>query len=230
MSLVNHTYIDLTQTLTDSIPSWNGSCGFRHDIKMDYPQGCRVQALKIHAGVGAHMDAPTHFYETGKDISEIPLERLIVPLIVIDISDKAHADYHMQPEDLFNFEEEWGRIPAGTFAAIHTGWSRFWENAEEYRNPDSKGAMHFPGISADVATLLVKRGIYGLGIDTLSPDGSDMTFPVHKIVLKKNLYILENLKALDRMPPTGSEIIILPIKFKEGTEAPVRAVGAVRSF
>ena len=28
--------IDLTHTLSEKTPSWNGGCGFNHDIKLDY--------------------------------------------------------------------------------------------------------------------------------------------------------------------------------------------------
>lgn len=66
-----------------------------------------------------------------------------------------------------------------------------------------------------------------LGIDTLSPDRSEDGFKVHKTFLGADKIILENVANLGGMPPTGSFVMILPIKIKDGTEAPVRLVGLV---
>lgn len=57
---------DLTQPLSASVPTWNGSCGFCLEIKKDYDQMFRVQQVKMHAGVGTHMDAPSHRIQGGK--------------------------------------------------------------------------------------------------------------------------------------------------------------------
>lgn len=45
--------IDLTHTLESSIPTWNGDCGFKHDLHMDY-KDCpgedkfRVMKMSMH--------------------------------------------------------------------------------------------------------------------------------------------------------------------------------------
>ena len=69
----------------------------------------------------------------------------------------------------------------------------------------------------------------GIGIDTLSPDGSHMGFPVHKIILGAGLYILENLCRLDKLPAIGAKIMALPMKIKNGSEAPARVIAKVRN-
>jgi kynurenine formamidase len=57
--------IDLTHVLDSTIPTWNGGCGFNHDVHIDYAD-CeaqdkfRVMKVKMHAGIGTHMDAPSH--------------------------------------------------------------------------------------------------------------------------------------------------------------------------
>lgn len=69
------TLVDLTHTLAPDIPSWSGTCGFRHEVKLDYAD-CkedtpfsvkfRVQQIKMHAGIGTHMDAPAPAFPAEK--------------------------------------------------------------------------------------------------------------------------------------------------------------------
>lgn len=221
--------IDLTHPLDEKIPTWSGGCGFRLEVKLDYPQGLRVQSLKSHAGVGTHIDAPTHFFPDSWNIGDIPLENLIVPVCVLDLRHKMHPDLFIAPHDIELFEKKHGQIPDHTLVLANTGWSQFWNNPEHYRNPDPSGKMHFPGFSAEAATLLLERNIVGLGIDTLSPDGSHngpgVRYPVHELILGAKKYILENVANLNQMPPKGAYAIALPPRAREATESAARLVG-----
>ncbi len=57
--------VDLIHTLDSNIPTWNGGCGFHHDLHLDYSD-CkgeykfRVMKMRMHAGIRTHMDAPSH--------------------------------------------------------------------------------------------------------------------------------------------------------------------------
>jgi kynurenine formamidase len=71
--------------------------------------------------------------------------------------------------------------------------------------------------------LIVDRKARGLGIDTLSIDyGLSRDFPVHHVVNSHGRYGLENVAALDRLPPQGFYLMIAPIKLKTGTGGPAR--------
>lgn len=214
--------IDLTHPLHPEIPTWNGSCGFCLEIKKDYDRLFRVQQIKMHAGVGTHMDAPSHRFEKGASIAEIPLEQLIATVALLDVSPKAGADYLFSVEDLEEYEAAHGRIEPHSLAIVFTGWCRFWNNPEAYRNQ-----MHFPAVSREAAELLLKRDIAGLAIDTLSPDCLDAEFPVHKLLLGAGKYIIENIADCSGVPPKGSFAIALPIAAQDATEAPIRIVALV---
>lgn len=221
--------IDLTHPLDESVPTWTGGCGFRLEIKMDYPEGLRVQSLKSHAGVGTHMDAPSHFIEGGKNIGEVVLDDLIVPFCVLDISQKRDPDLFIQKEDIEAFERKEGKIPKKALFAAYTGWDKFWKEPEKYRNRDREGRMHFPGFSQEAAEYLLEKGVSGIGIDTLSPDGSNngkgaKTYPVHLAILGAGKYILENLANLSQMP-SQAYAICLPAKAMEASEAACRIIG-----
>lgn len=224
---MNKKNIDLTQTLYEGIPDWLGSCGFQMKTVLDYPEGVRVHTLETPNGIGTHMDAPNHFIEGAEDISEISLEKLICPGVMIDVKQKAHADYFISEQDIIDFENQYGLVPENSIVIGSTGWDKHWESPAAYRNPDSEGLMHFPGFSPEVATLLLKRNISGIAIDTLSPDGSNLDFPVHHILMREGKYIIENLKVPVELPPAGFTITALPMKIQHATEAPCRIVATV---
>jgi kynurenine formamidase len=219
--------IELTHTLSSQVPTWNGSCGFCLEIKNDYDRMFRVQQIKMHAGLGTHMDAPSHRIQGSSSIADIPLEQLIIPACMIDVSAKANADYELSVADIENYENEYGRIPEKALVIAHTGWGRFWSNPEAYRNIDENGQMHFPAFSNQAAEILLERAIVGIAIDTLSPDCLDQTFPVHKTILGAGKYIIENIANSSQIPPQGGYIIVLPLRMEGATESPIRAVGLV---
>lgn len=217
--------IDLTHTLTAQSPSWNGQCGYHHEIKQDYDQDdCevkfRVQQIKMHAGMGTHMDAPAHCILGGKTIAQIPLETLQAPCAVVDVSAKMCADYSVTVQDLQIYENKYGMILDNAFVLFHTGWGQFWSQPAKYHNNHI-----FPSLSKDAATFLLnERNIVGIGIDTLSPDRPQSGFPVHQMMLAQGKYIVENVANAQNLSPKGATILALPIKI-ETTEAPIRLVG-----
>lgn len=217
--------IDLTHTLEETTPSWHGSCGFKHEVKLDYcdcetPVKFRVQQIKMHAGIGTHIDAPSHCVAHGKNVEELALENLAAPCVMIDVSGSAHAGYSVTVQDIEAFEKTHGVIEEKSFVIVRTGWEKFWSTPTEYRNDHM-----FPSVSYEAAILLLQRHIAGLGIDTLSPDRPESGYPVHAALLGAGCYIVENVANSASLPPKGSFTLALPIKTKGGTEAPIRLVG-----
>lgn len=220
------TFIDLTHSLSSDIPHWGNGCGFQHKIELDY-SSCtsdvkfRVQSLQMFAGIGTHMDAPLHCIPDGASITDIPLQSLIVPCRVIDVSDKADENerYCVSSDDISRFENEHGMIPKNTFVIFYTGWDKWWSSPKKYRSE-----LVFPSVSKEAAELLLTRDIVGIGIDTLSPDTGDSGFPVHQLMLGAGKYIIENINNAKQLG-SAAQIIVLPIKIEGGTEAPVRLIG-----
>ncbi|MES2345752.1 MAG: cyclase family protein [Chlamydiota bacterium] len=217
--------IELTHPLSSHIPTWNGSCGFSAVIKKDYDKMFRVQKIEMHAGIGTHMDAPSHRFEGMGSIADIPLETLVVPACVIDVRKKAHADYEISLEDIKAYEHQHGKIPQKSLVLGFTGWSRFWNEPKAYRNEDDNGQMHFPAFSEEAALLLLEREIAGLGIDTFSPDCLDLSYPVHRHILGSGKYIIENIADCSLMPPSHAYAIALPLRAVDCTECPIRLIG-----
>jgi kynurenine formamidase len=183
---------------------------------------------------GTHLDAPRHFHEKGRTTDQIPLEQLVAPAIVIDVTKEAAADrdYRLTREAVLVFEKAHGTIARGTVVLLRTGWSRFWPNAKQYLGDDTPGdasKLSFPSFGAEAARLLVEeRGVAALGVDTASIDyGRSTDFQVHRVAAARNVPGFENLTALDRLPPRGAVVIALPMKIEGGSGGPLRAIALV---
>jgi kynurenine formamidase len=183
---------------------------------------------------GTHIDAPVHFFEGGRTTEQIPLEQLIAPAVVIDVSEQAAADrdYRATRDDVQRFEKAHGTIAEGTIVLLRTGWSRHWPDRKAYLGDDTPGdasKLSFPSFGAGAARMLVEeRGVAALGIDTASIDyGRSTDFQVHRIAAARNVVGFENLTNLDRLPPRGALVIALPMKIEGGSGGPLRAVALV---
>src|SRR5690349_4955835 len=120
------TLLDLTHTLSPTTPSWNGSCGFQHSVQLDYQNDTevsfRVQQIKMHAGIGTHIDAPAHCIPGGLSIDALSLENLLAPCVCIDLSKNADAVYVASVNDMQAFERQYGAIEKGSVVIVRTGW------------------------------------------------------------------------------------------------------------
>ena len=183
---------------------------------------------------GTHLDAPFHFAQGGATTESIPLEHLILPGIVLDVSRSAAADpdYLVTADDVLAWEQSHGRVPKGSAVLIRTGWAARWPDALAYLGDDTPGEtanLHFPGIGEAAARLLVEeRGVGLLGIDTASVDyGQSTDFIVHRIGAAADVPNLENVADLSTLPPTGFLLAALPMKIEGGTGAPARIVALI---
>ena len=180
---------------------------------------------------GTHIDAPIHFSEQGWTLGEVPVERLIAPGVVIDVSAQAvqNRDYRLTVEDVRMWERDHGDIPAGSIVLLRTGWSSRWPDATAYLGDETPGDatnLHFPSYGVEAARVLVgERRVAALGVDTASIDyGPSTDFVVHQIAAAANVVGLENLTNVDDLPAVGAWVVALPMKIRDGTGGPVRVV------
>ena len=183
---------------------------------------------------GTHIDAPIHFAEGRLAVDEIPLQKLIAPAVVVDVraSVTENRDYRLSRQDLDRWESRHGLIQQGAVVLMLTGWGQGWPDRSRYlgsATPSDPKTLHFPGFSKEAAEFLVKeRHIDGIGIDTPSIDhGPSQDFIVHQIINGANLYGLENIANLEKLPPKGAILLALPIKIKGGTGGPVRIIAVL---
>jgi len=186
---------------------------------------------------GTHIDAPRHFAQGHQTVDQIPLERLMGPAILVDVSAKCqqNPDYLISPDDLQQWERDNGAIPGGAIVIFKTGFAKRWPDRKTYLGTDERGAqavakLHFPGISPDAARWLSEsRSIKAVGLDTASIDyGQSSMFETHRILFAKDIPAFENLGDLDGLPAKGFTIIALPMKIGGGSGRPLRIVAILK--
>jgi kynurenine formamidase len=232
---VFHDVVDLTHTINEKVPTFEPAEKSPYHAKTvatieKDKYFARDIALPEH--FGTHIDAPAHFAWGTWTVDQIPPERLLAPLVVLDVSSNVqnNPDYQVSIEDIARWERTNGQIPLGSVVMARTGWESRWDSAKDYRNADAKGVLHFPGYSQDAAKFLVEgRKVVGLGIDTLSIDyGPSKDFSVHQYTLAHSLYHLENVANLDRVPVAGAIALVAPMKLEGGSGGPVRILALLR--
>jgi kynurenine formamidase len=232
--------IDLTYAYDSDTVYWPTASGFEmdSDFKGMTEGGYYYEANTFRTAEhgGTHLDAPIHFAEGGQHADEIPLERLIGPAVVIDVSDQAAADrdYQVSVEDFKAWEALHEKLPDGIIVLLRTGFGKFWPDRVTYMGTDARGEdavplLHFPGLHPDAARWLVEhRSINAIGLDTPSIDyGQSADFQSHRVLFAKNIPAFENVAQLERLPATGFHIIALPMKIKGGSGGPLRIVAVV---
>ena len=239
IDLAGYRLVDLTYPFDDETIYWpTAPSGFELERLSYGPTAAgffyAANAFCAPEHGGTHLDAPIHFAEGRQTADELPLERLVAPAVVLDVSEKAAADpdYRLAPEDVAAFEAAHGTIPQASIVLLRTGWGERWGDRLRYLGDDTPGDasdLHFPAYGAEAARLLVEeRRVAALGLDTASLDhGPSTDFPVHRVAAAANAPGLENVAHLDELPPTGAWVIALPMKIAGGSGGPVRIVALV---
>lgn len=185
---------------------------------------------------GTHIDAPIHFAQGKETVDQIPLEQLMGPGIVIDVSEKCATDrdYQVQVTDLEGWEKKHGDSLDGKIVLLRTGFGKYWPDREKYMGTNERGdsavaKLHFPGLHPDAAKWLVEnRKIKAIGLDTPSIDyGQSKSFGTHVTLYAQNIPAFENVANLDQLPEEGFTIIALPMKIKGGSGGPLRIIAIV---
>ena len=236
-ALMKGTFVDLSYSFDSTTVYWPTAAGFMLHVEAKGWQegGYYYEANSFEAAEhgGTHLDSPIHFSEGKWASDEIPLDRLIGPGIVVDVSDKALADrdYLISTSDLEAWEVEHGPLPEGVIVLLHTGYGRFWPDRVQYMGTDLRGAegvaaLHFPGLAPEAAVWLrEERRVYAVGIDTPSIDyGQSTGFEAHQELFAGNIPVFENVANLDTLPATGFVILALPMKITAGSGGPLRIV------
>ncbi|AMU10800.1 cyclase [Burkholderia cenocepacia] len=186
---------------------------------------------------GTHFDAPVHWI-TGKDYPDgatdtISVQKFIAPACVIDVSDrvKENEDFLLTVADVEAWEKDYGRIPAGAWVLMRTGWSSR-NLTDGFLNTREDGG-HSPGPAEDLPEFLAKeRDVIGFGTEPVGTDAGQAyafakPFPCHHTMHGSNKFGLSSLANLDRLPPTGSMLITPPLKIKRGSGSPCRVLALV---
>ncbi len=185
---------------------------------------------------GTHVDAPVHFAQGRQTVDRIPVQRLVGPAVVVDVTAAAarNPDYQVTVAEIEQAEARDGAIPANAILVIRSGFSRRWPDAAKYlgtaeRGADAVSRLHFPGLHPNAARWLVaNRQLDAVGIDTASIDyGQSTQYESHRVLFERDVPVFENLTGLERLPARGATVVALPMKIGGGSGAPLRAIAVL---
>jgi arylformamidase len=210
--------VDLSHTIEHGLITYKGLPGpiicdymSREQSRAHYAPGTEFHIGKIEmvANTGTYLDSPFHRYANGKDLSELPLEKLAhLPAIkIVSSSGKRAIDASVfaRQKDL-----------SGKAVLVETGWSRHFNTPQYFEG--------HPYLTEDAAQLLADSGVALVGIDSLNIDDiADLRRPVHSILLGHEIPIVEHLTNLAEIRTEQFHFSAVPPKVKGFGTFPVRA-------
>lgn len=221
-SLKSAKYVDLTHTLTPSIPVWKGFGPSTFGPAADPQSGRPYQYANdgfeaTHYDLatdqfGTQLDPPAHWAPEYPAIDELPATYAVRPLVVISIVEKVAKDpgYHLQVPDIEQWEARNGRIPEGSVVMVRSDWSREWPQRELATREV------FPGVSlAALKFLHQERRILFHGHEPLDTDTTP-TLEGERWLMHNGYAQAEGVARLDQVPEKGCLVTIGYPKFKGG--------------
>jgi len=166
-----------------------------------------------------HIETPSYLVPNGKALNHYEPASFFKDAIVLDLT-YVKPKQLINDEDLEAAEEAAGlAIRDGEIAILHTGW-------EKYGDSEVYWSSH-PALSENGAQYLEFKRVIGVGVDTPNVDFSgDRALPVHTLLMKSNIFVLESLCNLYQVDQPRFELIALAPRVKTSVSL-VRAVGVL---
>jgi len=202
--------IDISRALGPDTPVWPGDppVAVEPVARVERGDVAAVSRLTLSTHAGTHVDPPAHFVPGGATVDILPLDVLVGPAVVVDVSGRGPIDAARLAASGFDEGGGDGRPP--TRLLLRTG------AADE--DPTAEGAL-----TEDGARWLVERGVRLVGADTLSIEPASDRYPVHRILLGAGVVIVEGLD-LFGVASGCYQLACLPLRVAGGDGAPARAV------
>jgi arylformamidase len=167
--------------------------------------------LSMYTHTGTHMDAPAHMLPGAPTLDQFPVEKYAGQAAIVDVRGRPGGRIERQ-----ELEAQADRLEKVEFVLFKTGWSSLWGQPEYFEA--------FPSLTPEAAEWLVGLDLKGVGIDAISMDAIESTeFLIHKILLGRNLVLIENLTNLEAVHSPIFLLSALPLKIEQADGSPVRA-------
>jgi arylformamidase len=184
--------------------------------------------MTVHAGT--HIDTPHHFVRDMPGIEKLPLDSMIGEAVVMDLTFKGTANARITPADLEQSEraltQQGITIEPGGILFLRTDWPK------GHVTTDPKWWDESPCLTKASAEWLVAKRPKVLGFDFAQEEKGGgyskaeeiltSTMPVHRVILPKIVFQIENLINL-HLIPSKVKIVALPVKWTTES-APARVI------
>jgi kynurenine formamidase len=221
-SLHDARYVDLTHTISPSIPVWPGfgpstfspstnpKTGAPYTYKSDGFEATRYQLQTDQ--LGTQLDPPAHWNPDFPAIDELPPTYTLRPLVVISIAEQVRKNpgYSLTVRDVEQWERKNGLVPPGSVVFVRSDWSKEWPN------PELTTRTNFPGVSLEALRYLhLRRRILFHGHEPLDTDATP-DLEGEAWLLRNGYTQAEGVCNLDRVPEKGALVAIGFPKFQGG--------------
>ena len=229
--LAGRSFTDLTHAFHPGQPHFSAFPNEKREAVFDLEKGDGFTAHRysIIGQWGTHVDPPSHFIRGGRTLDQIPVEDMVLPLVILDITSRVieNADATPTMEDIQAWEHRNGAIAPGAFVALRTGWSHRWPDTGAMANRDDEGVSHTPGWSQEVLSFLIEeRSVTAVGHEQTDTDPglatSRQDFSLETYVLARNRWQIELMANLDGLPEAGAILIASWPKPPHGSGFPAR--------
>ena len=184
--------------------------------------------MTVHAGT--HIDTPHHFVRDMPGIEQLPLDNMIGEAVVMDLTFKGTANARITPADLDQAERALSAkgitIDPGGMLFLRTDWPK------GHVTTDPKWWDESPCLTKASAEWLVAKQPKVLGFDFAQEEKGGgyekaeeiltSNMPVHRVILPKIVFQIENLINLHLLP-SKVKVIALPVKWTTES-APARVI------
>lgn len=210
--------IDLTHPLMSGQPAYPGDPPLLIEPAATVAcDGYNVLRFSMGTHQGTHLDAPRHFFDSGRTVDQLDLSRLCGPARWIDLAPGST----LPPGSIIDVGMLLPHADAFTPGArvlYRTGWSGRFGSPVFFDQT--------PSLTMEAAQWIASRDVALLGMDTPTP--SEPWPRVHEVLLEREIVIVESMANLERLPPSGGfTLIVLPLKIAGGDGSPARAVAMV---
>jgi kynurenine formamidase len=185
------------------------------DISATYPRHGHYDQLQALAPA-TRIEAPAKLTPGLWTVNQIPVARLRVPLVVLNVSQQiaANSRYQIQVDDIARWERHHGEIPLGSLVIVRTDW-----------RSESGKRSSAPSVFSEEATRFLVEGrmITGLGTD-LPASTNERGASARTYASRHSVYELSRLGNLGAVPETGSLALVAPAHDPGSVETSVRVV------
>ncbi|WP_404446272.1 cyclase family protein [Sutcliffiella horikoshii] len=134
--------------------------------------------LELDVHTGTHVDAPLHMVVDGETIETLPLDKLVGPCKVFDLT---AVEDRITVKDIEGLD-----IQKDDFLLFKTKNSF-----------DEEFNFDFVFVAEDAAAYLAEIGVNGVGVDALGIERSQEGHPTHKTLFANGVIIIEGLRLKD---------------------------------
>ena len=178
----------------------------------------RMMLMPEHCST--HLDVPRHCVREGTDVADVPLEQLVLPGHLLDLTHKGKREA-ISIDDLKAAAQHSGEpIGPGTAVLVWTGADKDWGQ------PGFTSERAY--LPVETAEWLVEQKITLFGTDLIGMDDPDeWWWPTHRVWLEAEICMVQQMCNLGSLLGKEFVLVVAPLKLRDGTGCPVRPLALV---